>query len=123
MALASRTSPSFNCEARAALGRFQAIRALQFAPREAGRWQLRCCSLAIEVMNMTVLANLPGFRRRFRITPATGVVSAEVEDDFHCMSVTVRHRNGVTTAVEPVLFRAPWTTCPGAVERLKQTFS
>lgn len=72
---------------------------------------------------MTAIDNLPGFRRRFRITPAPGVVSSEVEDDFHCMSVTVRHRDGVTTSVEPVLSRAPWTTCPGAPDRLKQTFS
>lgn len=72
---------------------------------------------------MTAIDNLPGFRRRFRITPSPGVVSSEVEDDFHCMSVTVRHRDGVTTSVEPVLSRAPWTTCPGAVHRLKQTFS
>lgn len=74
-------------------------------------------------MDATSIDNLPGFRRRFRITPAPGVVRSEVEDDFHCMSVTVHHRNGVTTALEPVLSRAPWTTCPGAVDQLKQTFS
>jgi hypothetical protein len=70
-----------------------------------------------------VLDNLPGFRRRFRITPAPGVVRTEVEDDYHCMSVTVHHRDGVTTSIEPVLERAPWSTCPGAPDRLKQTFS
>lgn len=74
-------------------------------------------------MDMTSIDTLPGFRRRFRITPVPGVVSSEVEDDFHCMSVTVRHRDGITMSVEPVLSRAPWTTCPGAVDRLKQTFS
>ena len=74
-------------------------------------------------MYRTSIDNLPVFRRRFRITPVPGAVSSEVEDDFHCMSVTVRHRDGVTTSVEPVLSRAPWTTCPGAVDRLKQTFS
>jgi hypothetical protein len=73
-------------------------------------------------MPAATLDNLPGFRRRFRITPAPGVVCTEVEDDFHCMSVTVHHRDGVTTAIEPVLERAPWSTCPGAVDRLKQTF-
>jgi hypothetical protein len=46
-----------------------------------------------------------------------------VEDDYHCMSVTVRHDGNIATAVEPVLARAPWTTCPGAVEQLKQTFT
>lgn len=74
-------------------------------------------------MDVTAIDNLPGFRRRFRITPTPGAVCSEVEDDFHCMKVTVRHRDGVTTSVEPVLVRAPWTTCPGAVDRLKQTFS
>lgn len=74
-------------------------------------------------MDVTAIDNMPGFRRRFRITPMPGAVCSEVEDDFHCMSVTVRHRDGVTTSIEPVLSRAPWTTCPGAVDRLKQTFS
>jgi hypothetical protein len=74
-------------------------------------------------MDSATLDNLPGFRRRFRITPAAGVVRTEVEDDYHCMSVTVHHRDGATTSIEPVLERAPWTTCPGAVDRLKQTFS
>lgn len=72
---------------------------------------------------MDTLDSLPGFRRRFRITPGPGVVRTEVEDDYHCMSVTLHHSDGVTTSIEPVLERAPWTTCPGAVERLKQTFS
>lgn len=74
-------------------------------------------------MDSATLDNLPGFRRRFRITPAPGVVCSEVEDDFHCMSVTIHHREGVTTSIEPVLERAPWSTCPGAVDRLKETFS
>jgi hypothetical protein len=74
-------------------------------------------------MDLATLDNLPGFRRRFRITPAPGMVRSEVEDDFHCMSVTVHHHDGVTTSIEPVLERAPWSTCPGAVDRLKQTFS
>jgi hypothetical protein len=74
-------------------------------------------------MNMASIDNMPGFRRRFRITPTPGAVCSEVEDDYHCMSVTVHHRDGVATSVEPVLARAPWTACPGAVERLKQTFS
>jgi len=74
-------------------------------------------------MEHATLDNLPGFRRRFRVTPAPGVVRTEVEDDFHCMSVTVHHRDGVTTSIEPALERAPWSTCPGAVDQLKQTFS
>jgi hypothetical protein len=74
-------------------------------------------------MDATSIDNLPGFRRRFRITPAPGVVCGEVEDDYHCMSVTVCHLNGVTTCIRPVLERAPWSTCPGAVDQLKRTFS
>lgn len=65
----------------------------------------------------------PGFRRRFRLTPTQQAVQAEVEDDFHCMSVIVRHDGERATQVEPDLRRAPWTTCPGAVEKLQQTFT
>ncbi|WP_324319522.1 DUF2889 domain-containing protein [Povalibacter sp.] len=50
-------------------------------------------------------------------------MQADVEDDFHCMSVTVRHSNGVATQIEAVMQRAPWTTCPGAVRQLQATFS
>lgn len=73
---------------------------------------------------MTVpLEQLPGFRRRFRITPSSGRVQTEVEDDFHCMSVIVHHDGVVATIVEPEMRRVPWTTCPGAVDTLKQTFT
>jgi hypothetical protein len=69
------------------------------------------------------LDTLPGFRRRFRVTPGPGFVRSEVEDDFHCMAVTLRHAGGVVTAVEPEMDRAPWTTCPGARAHLAQTFT
>lgn len=69
------------------------------------------------------LDKLPGFRRRFRVTTGAGWVCSEVEDDFHRMAVTLRHAHGLVTAVEPILLRAPWTTCPGAVAQLQQTFS
>jgi hypothetical protein len=46
-----------------------------------------------------------------------------VEDDYHCMSVIVYHDGVIATAVEPDMRRAPWTTCPGAPEQLKQTFT
>ena len=68
-------------------------------------------------------AQLPGFRRRFRITPSAGQVLTEVEDDFHCMSVLVKHDGALATEIIPIIHRAPWTTCPGAVEQLKQAFS
>jgi hypothetical protein len=66
---------------------------------------------------------LPGFRRRFRITPAADRVSSEVEDDYHCMGVTVHHDGKVATRVAAAMQRAPWTTCPGAVAMLEQTFA
>lgn len=65
---------------------------------------------------------LPGYRRRFRVTPGAGWVRTELEDDYHCMAVTLRHRSGVVTAVEAEMDRAPWTTCPGAPAQLQKTF-
>ena len=72
---------------------------------------------------MTVLDELPGFRRRFRITPTADRVHTAVEDDYHCMAVTVHHQRGVATAVEPEMIRSPWTTCPGAVEMLRREYA
>jgi hypothetical protein len=69
------------------------------------------------------LDELPGFRRRFRVTPGVRSVRSEVEDDFHHMSVTVHHDGALATSLEPVIFRAPWTTCPGAVVELERTFT
>ncbi len=69
------------------------------------------------------LEALPGFRRRFRVTPGKGRVQTEVEDDYHCMSVIVHHDGAVATAIEPDMRRAPWSTCPGAIEQLKATFT
>lgn len=71
---------------------------------------------------MSAIDQLAGFRRRFRVTAGAGWVRSEVEDDYHAMSVTLRHTQGVVNEVEPVLHRAPWTTCPGAVEQLRLTF-
>jgi hypothetical protein len=67
--------------------------------------------------------DLPGYRRRLRITPFPDRVQSELEDDFHCMGVTVHHDGHAATAVEPVMARAPWNTCPGAVAVLAQTFA
>lgn len=65
---------------------------------------------------------LPGYHRRILIEPATGSVRAELEDDYHRMVVTLRHSDGVVTTVEPQMIRWPWTTCPGALDRLRETF-
>lgn len=65
----------------------------------------------------------PGFRRRFRITPIPGHVVGEVEDDYHRMTVSIEHDNVVANSVKADLIRAPWTTCPGAVEKCEHTFT
>lgn len=69
------------------------------------------------------LDQLPGFRRRFRITPAETKVQCEVEDDYHCMSVVISHDGTTATRIEPDMRRAPWTTCPGAEAQLQETFT
>lgn len=72
---------------------------------------------------MAALDQLPGFRRRFRVTPGRGWVRSEVEDDYHHMTVILRHEGGVVIEVEPTMHRAPWTTCPGAPLQLRETFT
>lgn len=74
-------------------------------------------------MTATRLDDQPGFRRRFRIVPGPGWVSAAVEDDFHCMTVTLRHDGARIAGVEAKTIRAPWTTCPGAEQVLEETFT
>lgn len=68
------------------------------------------------------LDDLPGFRRRIRIVPDAAVVRAAVEDDFHHMTVILRHDGRVIGGVEGRIVRAPWTTCPGAEAVLEETF-
>jgi hypothetical protein len=74
-------------------------------------------------MHAPALDHLQGYRRRIRITPQAGRVTSELEDDFHCMTVTVEHDGEVASAVAAVVHRAPWTTCPGAAARLRETFT
>ncbi|GAA0318949.1 hypothetical protein GCM10009087_31640 [Sphingomonas oligophenolica] len=69
------------------------------------------------------IACLPGFRRRFLVVPATDRVTAAVEDDYHCMTVTLHHDGAIVMSVESVMDRAPWTTCPGAPAVLATTFA
>ncbi|UVO52675.1 DUF2889 domain-containing protein [Sphingomonas sp. SUN039] len=64
-----------------------------------------------------------GFRRRFRITPRADSVTAAVEDDFHCMAVTLAHDGTTIASVDAVMDRWPWTTCPGATTELAKTFT
>lgn len=74
-------------------------------------------------MQNTPINQLPGFRRRFVVTTGMGWVRSTVEDDFHCMQVTLHHDGTVAQRVEPELSRAPWSTCPGAPAQLVQTFT
>src|SRR5690349_7684522 len=74
-------------------------------------------------MQQPALDELPGYRRRFRITPSPNRVVSELEDDYHRMSVTIFHDGKQAISIEPVMHRAPWTTCPGAPAVLKQTFT
>ena len=73
--------------------------------------------------DLSAIDDLPGYRRRFRVTPRGGQVCAELEDDYHCMTVSVRHAGGFATVIEPAVHRAPWSTCPGAEARLRETFT
>jgi len=65
----------------------------------------------------------PAFHRHVLITPGPGSVSAWVEDDYHHMGVTLYHDAETVTTVEANMVRAPWSTCPGAVEQLAATFT
>ena len=66
--------------------------------------------------------DLPGYRRRILIEPAAGTVTAELEDDYHRMVVTLDHAGGAITRVTSAMKRSPWTTCPGAMAQLEATF-
>jgi len=73
-------------------------------------------------MTVQGLAGLPGYRRRFIVMPEPGKVTAALEDDYHCMAVTLHHQGAVITTVDADFQRAPWTTCPGAPAKVKSTF-
>lgn len=64
-----------------------------------------------------------GFWRRLEVTPCAGSVIAELEDDYHCMSVTITHDGMRATQIESTVNRAPWSTCPSASEQLTVTFN
>jgi hypothetical protein len=76
-------------------------------------------------MDLSILPDpeqVPGYRRRVVIEPAQGSVTAELEDDYHRMWVTLRHDGEVITNVESGMPRSPWTTCEGAMAALVDTF-
>jgi hypothetical protein len=63
-----------------------------------------------------------GYRRRILILPGPGASTAELEDDYHRMAVTIQFADGVITAIDSAMNRSPWTTCPGAIAQLEATF-
>lgn len=65
----------------------------------------------------------PGFRRRIVVAAQAGAVAAMLEDDIHCLAVTLRHDGVRVTGIETLFERAPWSTCPGAVAKLTETFA
>ncbi|MFA7586034.1 MAG: DUF2889 domain-containing protein [Novosphingobium sp.] len=71
----------------------------------------------------TYLARSPGYRRRIRVAAARNAVLAQLEDDVHCMSVTLWHGNGRIISIDAIMHRWPWTTCPDATEQLASTFA
>lgn len=78
---------------------------------------------SLDLTSDTGFTAAPGYRRRIRIVPELGAVLALLEDDIHSMAVRLRHERGRVTAVEPLLDRMPWTTCPGAGAVLISTFT
>lgn len=64
----------------------------------------------------------PGYRRRIVIEPAAGSVTAELEDDYHRMVVTLTHDSETITGVDSAMKRSPWTTCEGAMAVVRETF-
>lgn len=69
------------------------------------------------------VAGVPGYRRALRVEPGQGAVLAMLEDDLHAMAVRLLHDGERVVSVEPLMDRVPWTTCPGAIEALKTTFT
>ncbi len=61
------------------------------------------------------------YRRRIRVTSTeSGVVTSELEDDFHHFVVTLRHDGSRVESVECTSVRWPWSTCPGAADNLRK---
>jgi len=60
------------------------------------------------------------YRRRIRVRSAEGALHADMEDDFHRFALRVEHDGERVTAVHGAARRAPWTTCPAAVDELER---
>lgn len=66
--------------------------------------------------------NEGAFHRAILIEPNCDEVSARVEDDYHHMHLVLYHDSTVITGVDAKIFRAPWTTCPGAEAVIRKSF-
>jgi hypothetical protein len=64
-----------------------------------------------------------GYRRRILIETTSEQATARLEDDYHHMVVTLVHDGYYVTAIESEMIRAPWTGCPGAMQRVQDTFT
>lgn len=69
--------------------------------------------------NTTSPASGEAYRRRIRLQGRDGVVDAELVDDFHHFALRLEHDGTVVREVSARAVRYPWTTCPGATERLR----
>ena len=69
------------------------------------------------------LTDRPGFHRRFMIIPRKDEVVAALEDEIHCMAVTLKHDGDRVLSVAAEIDRAPWDTCPGAMAMLRESFA
>ena len=72
---------------------------------------------------MTEAHTLTGFRRRVLIEPTQGRVTAELEDDWHRMVVSLVHDGTTVQRVEADMKRWPWTACRGAIAVAETTFT
>lgn len=52
-----------------------------------------------------------------------GRITAALEDDYHCMAVCLDHDGKTVMGVDALMDRWPWSTCPGAMEVVTQTFN
>ena len=62
----------------------------------------------------------PGaYHRRIVVVAEDGHVRAGLEDEPHRVEMVIRHNNKQVTGIEATTPRIPWTTCPGASEKIR----
>ncbi|WP_340268805.1 DUF2889 domain-containing protein [Sphingobium mellinum] len=60
------------------------------------------------------------YRRAIRVTNRPGEVFGELEDIIHAIRCTITHDGEVITDVDAAFVRWPMTTCPGAVQPIRE---